>query len=219
MYHKTMKEIVSTSFKTFTRLRKDLLAEHQDSDYVFFQTNSSFLVSAPHGVPQVRLGKLKVAEIGTIPTAMLFAQHTNSNLLIKTQNNDDDANFDDDCLYRQKLAEIIKTQHIKYLVDIHGLAKFRPYDINLGSNFGQNTKPNQKLFDSLKSALEAAGFTVSIDEPFCAGPRTIAGAFAKNFGIWTIQIEINCDITNNPKNTDKCNKLINTLIDWHTRNY
>ena len=214
-----MKEIISTSFKNFGKLRKDLLAQNQDTDHVFFQTNSSVLISAPHGVPQVRLGKLKVAEIGTIPVTMLLAKHTNSNLLIKTQNNNDDANFDDDCEYRKTLSNIIKSQNIKYLIDIHGLAKFRPCDINLGSNFGQNTKLNQKLFNSLKSALETARFTVSIDEPFCAGPRTIAGAFAKSHGIWTIQIEINCNITNNPQNIDKCNKLLNTLIDWHTRKY
>ena len=177
-----MKEIISTSFKNFGKLRKDLLAQNQDTDHVFFQTNSSVLISAPHGVPQVRLGKLKVAEIGTIPVAMLLAKHTNSNLLIKTQNNNDDANFDDDCEYRKALSNIIKSQNIKYLIDIHGLAKFRPCDINLGSNFGQNTKLNQKLFNSLKSALETAGFTVSIDEPFCAGcrmdgadPQRIAG--------------------------------------------
>ena len=214
-----MKEIVSISFKNFQQIRKDLLSQNADKDSVFFQTNSSFLMSAPHGVGQIRLGKLKVAEIGSIPMALLLAKHTNSNLLIKTQNNADDANFDDDCEYRKTLASTIKSQNIKYLLDIHGLAKFRPCDINLGSNFEQNTKPNPKLLISLKSALETAGFTVSIDEPFCAGPRTIAGAFAKQFGIWTVQIEINCSITNNPKNIDKCNKLLNTLIDWHSRNY
>ena len=177
------------------------------------------LISAPHGVPQTRLGKLKVAEIGTIPVATLFAQNTNSNLLIKTKNSHDDANYDTDCEYRKALENIIKNQKIKYLIDIHGLAKFRPFDINLGSNFEQNTKQNPKLLISLKNALESAGFSVSIDEPFCAGPQTIAGFFAKQYGIWSIQIEINCDITNNPKNIDKCNQLINTLIDWHNRNY
>ena len=214
-----MKKEINVSFKTFSNTRKNMLQTHGENDNYFKQTNSSVLISAPHGVPQVRLGKFKVAEIGTIPVASIFAKNTNSNLLIKTKNNNDDANYDADCQYRKQIENIIKSQNIKYLIDIHGLAKFRPYDINLGSNFEQNIKQNPKLFLSLKNALESAGFSVSIDEPFCAGPQTIAGFFAKNFNIWTVQIEINCDITNNPKNIEKCNRLLNTLIDWHNRNY
>ena len=214
-----MKKEICVSFKTFSNIRKDTLKTYGENDHIFQQTNSSVLISAPHGVPQTRLGRLKVAEIGSISMATIFAQNTNSNLLIKTKNNHDDANYDTDCEYRKTLAEIIKKQNIKYLIDIHGLAKFRTCDINLGSNFEQNIKQNPKLFFSLKNALESAGFSVSIDEPFCAGPQTIAGFFAKNFNIWTIQMEINCDITNNPKNINKCNLLINTLIDWHNRNY
>lgn len=214
-----MKKQINVSFKTFSKIRKDLLLSYGENDHFFKQTNSSVLISAPHGVPQIRLGKFKVAEIGTIPVASIFAENTNSNLLIKTKNNNDDANYDADCQYRKQIENILKTQNIKYLIDIHGLAKFRPCDINLGSNFEQNIKQNPKLFLSLKNALESAGFSVSIDEPFCAGPQTIAGFFAKNFSIWTVQIEINCDITNNPKNIEKCNHLLNTLIDWHNRNY
>ena len=214
-----MKELFNISFKEAQHLRKEFIEENSNVDHVTIQTNNSVLVSAPHAVSQCRLGKPKVAEIGTVSTALLFAKATNSNLIIKTKNNDDDANYDEDCDYRKTIANMIKTQNIKYLIDFHGLAKFRPCDINLGCNFSQNTKPNQKLFLSLKSALETAGFTVFVDEPFCAGPKTISGYFAKNFNIWTVQIEINCDITNNPKNTSKYNLLLNTLTDWFNRNY
>ena len=213
-----MKKIVNLSFKELNDIRKDLLAEHND-DHFYLKTNSSILISAPHGVSQVRLGKLKVAEIGTIPIAVLIAKHTNANLIVKTCNNDDDANFVTTCNYRQTIAKAIENQKIKYLIDFHGLAKRRPCDINLGINFGQNIARNEKLYKSLKNALENSGFNVYIDEPFCAGPQTIAGFFAKNYNIWTIQIEVNCAITNQPNNIEKFNLLINTLIDWLERNY
>ncbi len=213
-----MKNYVNFKFAELTNTRKEILKNNSD-DHVYFQTNSSILISAPHGVSQVRLGKLKVAEIGTIPIATAVANQMKTNLIIKTKNNDDDANFVEDCPYRQTIANAIKSQNIKYLIDFHGLAKKRPCDINIGINFGQNTKQNQKMFLSLKNALESQNFIVSIDEPFCAGPRTIAGFFAKEFNIWSVQIEINCAITNEPANIDKCNKLINTLIDWLERNY
>lgn len=213
-----MKELVKLKYGDLSKIRKQFFEENTD-DHAYFQTNSSVLISAPHGVSQVRLGSLKVAEIGTIPIATMVAKHMKANLIVKTRNDDDDANFVENCPYRDTIAKAIQTQNIKYLIDFHGLAKHRPCDINLGINFGQNIARNQKLFASLKNALETQGFSVSIDEPFCAGPRTIAGHFARNSNIWTIQIEINSSITNMPKNIDKCNLLINTLIDWLERNY
>lgn len=213
-----MKNKVNFSFDEFHLIRKNMLKENT-CDHVYFQTNSSVLISAPHGVSQLRLGRLKSAEIGTISTAVIMANATNSNVIIKTKNNDDDANFDSDCEYRTRIDEAIKTQNIKYLIDFHGLAKYRPCDINIGINFGQNVAKNVELFNSLKNALETEGFVVSIDEPFDAGPRTIAGFFAKKYSIWSVQIEINCSITNKRKNIAKCNKLLNTLIDWLERNY
>lgn len=213
-----MKKQIKFSYDEFHNIRKNMLKENT-SDHVYFQTNSSVLISAPHGVSQLRLGKLKPAEIGTIQTACIFAKETNSNFIAKTKNNNDDANFDENCAYRKRIAEAIETQKIKYLIDIHGLAKHRPCDINIGINFGQNVSKNEKLLISLKNALETANFVVSIDEPFDAGPRTISGYFAKNFGIWSVQIEINCAITNERQNNAKCNLLLNTLIDWLNRNY
>lgn len=218
MYHKIMKSLVNLKFNDLAKIRNDLL-KNNTNDHVYFQTNSSILISAPHGVSQVRLGKLKVAEIGTVPVAIMVAKHTNANLIVKTKNNDDDANFVDNCEYRERIKTAITTQNIKYLIDFHGLAKRRPCDINLGINFGQNIKQNEKLFNSLKNALEKSGFSVSVDEPFCAGPKTIAGSIAKQFNIWSIQIEMNCAITNEPKNIERCNLLINTIINWLERNY
>lgn len=213
-----MKNKVKFSFDEFQNIRKNLLKENT-ANHIYFQTNSSVLISAPHGVTQLRLGKIKHAELGTIPTAVIMANATNANLIIKTKNNNDDANFDNDCEYRVRIDEAIRTQNIKYLIDFHGLAKHRTCDINIGINFGQNISKNIQMFNSLKNALESDDFIISIDEPFDAGPRTISGYFAKKYGIWSVQIEINCSITNERKNIIKCNKLLNTLIDWLERNY
>ena len=213
-----MKNSKDLTYQEFCNIRKNILSSHND-DHVFFQTNSSILISAPHGVSQVRLGKFKQAERGTIPLAFEVAKRTNANLIIKTRNDDDDANFFEHSLYRQKLNEIIETQKIRYLIDFHGLAKSRPCDINLGINFGQNISLNTRLFDSLVRSLESNGFSVFIDIPFAAGPKTIAGSSAKKFNIWTIQIEVNSKLTNEPANIEKCNRLINTIVDWINRNY
>ena len=47
------------------------------------------------------------------------------------------------------------------------------------------------------------------------GTRTISGTMINKFNnLWTIQIEINCAITNRKENFDLNIKLLNTLIDW-----
>lgn len=153
-----------------------------------------------------------MAELGTIPVAYLISKETNSNLILKTQNLNDDANFDDVSDYRDEIYKMIEDRNCKYLFDIHGMAKSRKYDINLGINFGQNININVNLFNKIIEMFEKQNFSVSIDQPFSAGPRTISGNCAKKYKIFTIQIEINCDITNNPKNIEKCNRLITTLI-------
>ena len=80
---------------------------------------------------------------------------------------------------------------------------------------GQNIKNNPQLFNCLQEKLIKKGFKVSIDQPFMGGRRTISGAMINKFNnILTIQIEINCVITNRKENFDSNIKLLNTLINW-----
>lgn len=138
----------------------------------------------------------------------ILADGLKSNLIIKTQNNNDDANFDEKSEYRDKIEQLISTVGVKYIIDIHGMKKSRDCDINLGVNFGNNIKTNLNLYDKLHKELQNSGFNVKTDEPFKASTRTIAGHFAKNFNVWTIQVEINCGITNESKNNEKVNQLL-----------
>jgi len=48
-----------------------------------------------------------------------------------------------------------------------------------------------------------------------ATTRTLSGGAKKQFpNLWTIQIEINCSITNNKENADKCKHLYEALKQW-----
>ena len=80
---------------------------------------------------------------------------------------------------------------------------------------GQNIKNDIQLFNCLYNHLTDNGFKVSIDQPFMGGRRTISGSMINEFeNLWTIQIEINCAITNRKENFDLNNKLLNILVDW-----
>ena len=67
---------------------------------------------------------------------------------------------------------------------------------------------------AVENNIENQNFVVEIDKPFMASYTTISGYFSKELGIWTMQIEINSGITNDPKNIEKFNLLASTLIDW-----
>lgn len=195
--------------------RKMLIHKNAKNDHVYLLGKSSILLSAPHGVSQVRLGKYKYKEIGSLNTALLLKKLADCHLIAKTRNNNDDANFDLNCSYRETIKKLVKQYNIKYLIDFHGLAAYRPIDINLGINLGKNIENNIKIFDVLCNELKKNNFTVSIDQPFMAGKTTISGSMKAEFdNLWTIQIEINCAITNRPENKEKYALLIDVLLDW-----
>ncbi len=200
-------------FKAFRNCSKPYLNNSKyESGYVYISNPDSFiLLSAPHGVKQTRLGKSKFSEIGSARLAITLSQLNNTNLIIKTKHMFDDANFDIKCGYRTKISNEIKKNNIKYLFDIHGLASYRDCDINLGISLGNNIKTNEPLFEKMLNIFKEYGFKVNIDQPFAGIYPTISSTFAKKFNIWTIQVEVNCKITNDFKNTKKLNMLIESL--------
>lgn len=202
----------SITFEEFTSISKPYLNKSKFKDgHTTILTDSRLLISAPHGVVQTRLGKEKFSEPGSARLALVLQKNLNCNLILKTKNMFDDANFDVDCPYRRELKRIIEERQIKYLIDIHGLAARRPCDVNLGINFGQSIKNDQSLYNTLVDAMQANGFVVNVDNPFCGRYPSITAAFSKEYDIWAIQIEVNCSLTYKEFNIDKLNTLIITL--------
>ncbi len=205
---------MKTTFNSVHKNRKDFASVNKNKDHVILEGKNNILLSAPHGVSQLRLGKLKFKEIGSLATALYLKNHSNCHLIAKTKNNGDDANFDETSSYKSDLGKIIKDKNIKYVLDIHGLAAKRECDINLGTHLGQNIKTDEKAFDVLLKNLTKINFKVSVDQPFMGGGNTISGFAANKFGVWSLQIEINCEITNKKENFPKFQKLLETILDW-----
>lgn len=203
-----MKKVI---WSKFNKITKPYLNQPNDKVGHFSKPNkdSIIIISAPHGVSQNRLGKLKVAEIGSAKFALELNSRLNANLIIKTKNMFDDANFEENCAYRKEIDKmLLNNPKIKYLFDFHGLAQNRDCDINLGVNLGYNIKYDVEFYEKLLKDLLDANFKVSIDQPFSAKSKTIAGCFANKYNIFSIQVEINCSITNLTYNHEKLNLLI-----------
>jgi hypothetical protein len=202
------------SFNKLHSDRKKLIDANKHKDHTLLVGNRDILISAPHGVSQVRLGKYKHCEIGSLTTAVYLQNETKCQLIAKTKNNSDDANFDENSKYKTSIKKLIQEKDIKYLIDIHGLASNRDCDINLGTHIGQNIKNDLDLFNNLYNSLISNSFNVSIDQPFMAGQQTISGSINNEFNIWTLQVEINCAITNKKENFERYKKLLTILTNW-----
>lgn len=204
--------------KSFNRLqkeRKSFMKKNSEKDHVLVKGSGNVILSAPHAVSQVRLGKYKVGEIGSFTTALYLHQETNSTLIVKTKNNNDDANFDVVCPYRRTLKDYIKENDVKYLIDFHGLAAERGFDINFGTHLGNNIETNPTLLKDLCDVLRDNDFSFVIDQPFMAGSQTVSGAMKNEFpNLWTIQIEINYEISNKIENAEKYQKLLEIFRNW-----
>ena len=210
--------IKNNNAKIFNKLhekRKNFMQKNKNNDTTVIEGTSNILISAPHGVSQVRLGKYKFKEIGSVTTALALQEMTNCFLVAKTKNSNDDANFDINCHYRKVVDALIQKNNIKFLIDLHGLSKKQNCDINFGIHLGKNIENNTAIFNKLKTAMLKSGFTVSVDQPFMGGYQTISGYFKNKYpDIWTIQIEINCSITNELENYEKFCELLNILSVW-----
>lgn len=203
------------SFDKLHNFRREFIKKNINFDHVNLNGNNKVIISAPHGVTQFRQNKIKVREVGSLSTALFLHKATNSYFIAKTRNNNDDANFDERSLYKTDLLKIIRKNKLKYVLDFHGLGEKRDIDINFGTNFGDNIKTNEFQFEKLVKILKDNHFKVTIDDPFTAGKRTISGSVkAKLKNIFTLQIEINCGITNRQENYTKYKTLLKIFINW-----
>ena len=203
------------SFNQIHSERIKFIKNNANKDHIILQGGNNVLVSAPHGVEQVRLGKHKVKEIGSIATALFLQNNTNSYLIAKTKNNFDDANFDEESPYKKSLLKCVEKNDIKYVIDIHGLAEKREMDINFGTNLGRNIQTNEQAFEKLYRTLIENNFIVSIDQPFMGGGKTISNFIKQTKqDVFSLQIEINCAITNKQENFDKYQSLLKILTHW-----
>ena len=207
-----MEKIKKISFRNFVFRRRFFLKRNRNENFVVKKGNIPFMISAPHGVSQLRLGKHKVAEPGSLAFALELAKQTGAHLIAKTKNCEDDANFDEHSPYKEFLVEYVKQNNIKFLIDVHGMKKNRPIDINIGTHLGENIKVNENVFDYMVYALKGAQFSIDVDQPFYSGINSIACTIAKRCGIWAIQLEINCKLTNESKYIKKLNILLNCII-------
>ena len=192
---------------------KDEMLNYESSNY-----NTPYIIkigllpvilTAPHTIKQLKEnGTIKLPEPFTKAIAMYIANKLDTSFLIKTQDTGVDANSDNKEDFKETLLQIIKSQNIKLLIDIHGSKKERDFDIEFGTL--NNLSADNSTLKALEEAFNEQGIKhIVYNEPFKGGGITkyIYG----NTDIDVIQIEINQKFRD-IDNIDNLKKLCNSLI-------
>lgn len=195
VYEKAYQEL-KNAYKSFEN--------DKEESFKFFEGEKTGVIfSCPHAVSQTREGKIKMADINTGPLGIALNK-LGYNVLIKTKNCGDDANYDKKSGFKTFLNRKIEDHNFKYLIDLHGMSKKRNVLIALGTCFGKNSKNSLELTNQFikiagKNGLEVE--KIRIDFPFSAHKNTVSSYINRKNKIETLQMEINSKIFEDKKMT------------------
>ncbi len=161
--------------------------------YVVVNGNSKIILSAPHSVNHTREGITRVRETKTGVLVKEISKKSGVFGIYKTKDENNDANWDKNCEYKEAIVKLIKQNKIKTLLDLHGMAAWRKEDICIGTNMGKNINGDTELLECMVKIFNKYGFkNVTIDVPFAAKhPYCVSTYIASKCKIPTYQIEIN----------------------------
>lgn len=170
----------------------DSSIHQQAEDFVIKDNPLPVMFSAPHAVAQVRDGVEKFAEPGTGAMVLMLAEG-GFPVIIKTRNDANDANWDEQSSYRDALIEYIVEEKVAVLFDLHQLAPDREHDAIIGTAHGKNIFGRDDITKEIIAQLELVGLeNIAVDEIFTASkPTTVSAHVAREAQIPCFQIEFN----------------------------
>ena len=160
-----------------------------NSDYIVKKGNLPILFTAPHTMRQVREdGTIKLSEPYTKAIALYLNKHLNVNCMIKINDTKLDSNRDNRDEFKIELLRFIKDNNIKLVIDLHGSAKSREFDVEFGTlnNLSADFSTVKELEESF---VENGVNNIYYNDPFKGGAITQYVYGIKDVDV--IQIEIN----------------------------
>lgn len=160
-----------------------------NDDFVVLKGNIPILFSASHTMMQRHDdGTYKFNEPYTKAIALYLNKYFKVYSIIKNNDTGIDSNRDNYDDYNVKMRRLIKEKDIKLVIDLHGSAKEREFDIEFGTL--NNLSADFSTIKELEEAFVENGITgVCYNDPFKGGAIT-QGIFAID-DVDVIQVEIN----------------------------
>lgn len=187
----------------------------KEKSFEVIERKEKILLSAPHNAKHIREKCIRPRETKTGVIVKTLSKKYNTYGIYKTSTDcNNDANWDEKCLYKKEIKKIVEKEKIKCLIDFHGMAAHREQDICIGINGGKNIYKNNDIVNYMIETFRKYGFkNVTIDEPFGAVHEYCVSTYiARECKIPTFQIEINLKYRSTKyKEYKKYNNLIKAL--------
>lgn len=198
--------------------------------YTYIKGVKPIIISVPHSVKQPVRGNYndgygyKSAELYTGAIAKIIAEKTGAHVIYKSSYNGQDDNYSTgETPYRKKIKEIVNSNNIKLMIDVHGFNDSNKNQvIELGTAYGKNLLNKKDTLDLVLEALKENNFTtntntkinkVVIDKTFTGGGnKTLSSYVSSKLKVPSIQMEIG-KTYRNVNNMDAFNRIINSLVD------
>ena len=184
--------------------------EKSESFYLI-KGKGNVIISCPHSVRLFREDTIKPQDLFTGALGKYISKYSLCHLIYKTKCDKDDANFVQSSAYRDELIRFIKENGVKYLIDLHASSFFRPYNIDIGTNFDKNIKYNEEIKNLLTNTFAEHNIDeVTFNNTFFAGKNAVSNIVNNETGIITMQLEINRKLR---ENNEALEKVGNAILD------
>lgn len=179
-----------------------------DKDYIILKGNIPILFSAPHTMYQTRSdGTTKLNEPYTKAIALYLNKYFNVYSIVKNNDTGIDSNRDYYDEYNVEIRRLIKESNIKLVIDLHGAARERDFDIEFGTL--NNLSADFSTIKELEEAFTENNINnISYNDPFKGGAIT-QGIYGLT-DIDIIQLEINSKYRDHD-NLELLERLIKSL--------
>jgi hypothetical protein len=151
------------------------------------------LISAPHGAKHYRTkeSRWKDEDAYTASLAIKLGEMTGAHVMFVKNRAGEDPNHDVRTRYKDCLKKVVEQNHIKFVLDLHGAGRSRPFKIDVGTMSNDTQKSSCPSF---KGAISEAfqGYEPEIfNQRFRARGPTITCYARNDLGIESAQVEIN----------------------------
>ena len=191
----------------------------EDADgLIYIKGDIPVLVTSPHSSVHKRLGKLKRQEFYTAALSVMLHSLTGCHVLYTNRLMESDPNYYDDSPFKKRFSQIVRSNDIKSLIDIHGTGSQKRFDIYPGVGVKKEFLLGYEnyLADFWKIANASKISIGGLDVFPAAKQMTVTKYAARKLKIPSIQLEINRKLREpekNPGNFIKLAKFLKGIID------
>ncbi|MBI4228548.1 MAG: gamma-glutamylcyclotransferase [Deltaproteobacteria bacterium] len=181
---------------------------------IHLRGEAPILVTAPHASAHLRMSKLKSQETFTGSLSVILHAMTGSHALYTHRASKIDPNFYDESSFKKKMARIVKSFGIRFVLDVHGTSTTKVGDVFPGVGFDNEFLVSNEVFiDKLIKCSKRFGIRLGGSKIFPASRQmTVTKFVARNLGIPAMQIEVNEKLRSPDILPQSFEKLVSFLV-------